>query len=402
MIIYDTKQTVSVLLNNIEILKNRWEKEIDKIFWTPIKEYNFLEYATKEINHDLNFKETDYTNDDKLNILFSHFSPLGYAIESLEMPLYASKVFLNSNIDMCYFDSRGRIGNKNTHYVFSVHDGKITKPKKNFLQRYDLIITKSDTLKRMKNQTPDILNNSKFKVNINNMNYAPCKNLGEDYAFEFDEFFTTAGRKYTDQSNKLRSAQGFKKYNIINMIGTIVWWKGQLEWIEKVDPEIIKDYVVVLYGNVSDQNYYKKILETAHKKGINLMHTTYVNPRFVCDAMTFSKLTVMNPYVDLPDQPTLGPSRCYGETMACNTHCVIGQTYGAPYIDRIGKTSFVPENWMPFTTEYDQNNKQDLNEKLNTALNINNLDLPWENLLTVEENCDITLEKIISLFKAKK
>ena len=397
MILTDTHQTIDALLGNIDILKERWGNDYDKIFWTPIQEYNSLGYAFNKVNHDINFHETGFSRLDKFNILFSHFSPLGYAIEALEMPLYASKVFPNANIDMCYFDSRGRISNKNAHYTFSVHDGKITRPKEDFLQKYDITVTKSDTLKRMAAQTPDVLKNAGFKVNINNMNYAPCKNLGEDYAFEFDEFFTTAGRKYTNQSLEVRNTPGFQKYNVISIIGTIIWWKGQLEWIEKVDPEIIKDYVVVLYGNISDQNYYRKIIEAANRKGINLLHTSYVNPRFVCDAMTFSKLTVMNPYVDLPDQPTLGPSRCYGESLSCNTLSLIGQTYDKPYIDRIGKTSFVPENWAPYTVEYDQNIQSSVNESLEKALSIDSKDLPWENLMTIEENCDVTLEKCLNI-----
>jgi len=397
MILTDTHKTIDTLLENLNILKDRWLDDYDKIFLTPIQEYNSLGYAFNKINHNVNFHETGYSRTDKFNILFAHFSPLGYAIETLEMPLYASKIFPNANIDMCYFDSRGRISNVNKHYIFSVTDGKTTTPKGNFLDEYDIVITKSDSLRRMRNQVPDILDSCNFKININNMNYAPCKNLGEDYAFEFDEFFTTAGRKYTDQSREVRSLPEFKKYNIVTMIGTIVWWKGQLEWFEKVDPSLLEDHTVIMYGNISDHSYYKKILETAHKKGINLIHTTYVNPRFVCDAMTFSKLTVMNPYVDLPDQPTLGPSRCYGETMACNTHCVIGQTYGASYIDRIGKTSFVPENWVPFTTEYDQNDSNSLNNALSSALSIEGSSLPWNDLMTVEENCDETLEKCLNI-----
>jgi len=40
MILTDTHQTIDALLGNIDILKERWGNDYDKIFWTPIQEFN--------------------------------------------------------------------------------------------------------------------------------------------------------------------------------------------------------------------------------------------------------------------------------------------------------------------------------------------------------------------------
>jgi len=391
----NSEKTIDFLLQNIEPLNQVWNNKIEKVFLPLQKEYRH--HAFNDIIHDIKFKDYEYRNDSNISILFSHFSPMKYELEALEMPLYISKIMKNANIDMCYFDSRNRISNNKKCYIFNVKNGNLTSPKNNFNKKYDLIISKSDSLKKLRAFDAKLFKESGKKININDMNYTPCKNHGEDYAFKFYEFYTSGGRKFTNQSNDTRKKQNYKSYNIISIVGTIVWWKGQLEWLEKVDPELIKDYIIVLYGNIDDYSYYNKIIQVANKKKINLLHTTYVNPKFLCDILTYSKFTVMNPYVDLPHQPTLGTSRCFGESLSCNSYCLLGQTYNKPYIEKIGKTSFVPENWLQFTKEYDQNSSTSLNLALENALKINVNKMPWKNLISIEENCNNIIEKCLNI-----
>jgi len=386
MICIDSKKTIEILLGNIPYLKETWGKRVDEVFLPLTQEYRH--HIFNETKHDLSFKTTDYRCDKKINILFSHFSLMKYEMEAIEMPLYASKVFPNANIDMCYFDSRGRISNINTHYLASTHDGNVTRPKgkDEFCDHYDLMITRSSTISRMKNQIPDILDACKYKVNIQTNNYQPCLNIGEDYAFSYTEFFAPAGRKFSDRAKKILDRK-LEKMNLVVMTGSVVWWKGQAEWIENIDPDLLKNYVVLVLGNVADRQYFNKLLISAKNKNIDLLYSAYVNPKFLCDILCFSKIKVMNHYMDAPSQPAVGPSRTFGEAIACNNICLQGQAYDDNN-KLIGKTSFVPTEWEKYTIEYDQSKSMYFNEAFKSALSMQQKNIDFSSQVLMETKCD--------------
>ena len=181
------------------------------------------------------------------------------------------------------------------------------------------------------------------------------------------------------------------------MPGSIVWWKGQLEWLQKVDPRLLRDKVVVLFGDISDQVYYQKIMAEATRKNINLLHSTYVNPKFLVDVLCCSKIVVMNHYPDPPMQPIIGPARTFGEATICRNICLMGQT-SMPN-SKIGKSSFVPLEWSEYTIEYDQTTPQGVNSSLAQAMSSDISQLNFEKQISMEEKCDEIFEASIANMK---
>ena len=400
MICFDSQKTIDILLENIPILKKRWARNREDIF-LKMFEQNRSHFFSKK-NHKLSWKETSESYDKKINILFAHFSLAKYEMEAIEMPLYASKFFSNekTNIDICYFDSRGNIDkDRSKVYLQTAKRGTITIPKKDndFLDSYDLLITRSSTISRMRKYKPDVLNSCNYKINIQTNNYAPNLNIGENYRFCYTDFFAPAGRRFTDRANNIISSNSFKKMNLIVMCGTVVWWKGQAEWIENVDPELLKEYVVVILGSIADSQYCQRIINAAKKKNINLLYSQYVNPDFLCDVLSFSRIKIINSYADPGDgQPALGPSRTFGEAIACHNICLHGQTFNPDNKEGIGKNIYIPEEWKDYTIEYDQNIQKAYNEALERAISTNILDVDFQNAITVEEKCNQIFKKCLN------
>jgi len=224
----ESLQTAKSLIDAIPTLGKRWVDNVDYVYYPLAKEYgnHFLETT----NHNVSFKHTGYKDTRNIKILFFHFSFMKYELEALELPMYTSTVLPNAQIDMCYFDGRGNFGNKNEHYIASVN-GCETAPKREFLDHYDILIVRSSSLSTIKTHLPDLYDKCDYKINIQTNNYKPNFNLGEDFSFSHTEFYAPAGRKFHDRSLDLINDSEFSKYNIVTMVGTQIWWKGQLEWI---------------------------------------------------------------------------------------------------------------------------------------------------------------------------
>ena len=396
MICIDSKKTVEIILGNSDHLNKRWSKNKDLIHAKPYELHrkNHLE----DVIHEIDFHETGYRDPRDLKILFSHFPLTKYEMECIEMPLYASKVFPNATIDSIYFDSRGRISNTSTHYLSRHSEGHTTsqRDKNAFEDRYDLMITKSNTIRTMRKNMPQVLESCKYKVNIQTNNYAPNLNIGEDYKFCYTDFFAAPGRKFSDRANSLMKSSGFEKMNIVIMTGTVVWWKGQATWIENIDPDLLKGYTVLVFGGVSSKLYFEKMVKEAQRKNINLLYSEYVNPDFLCDVLCLSKIKIMNHYADPADgQPALGPSRTFGEAIASKNICVHGQTYMEENT-LIGKTCNVPNEWKEFTIEYDQNKTSEYNKAFDQALKTNIENLDFSSAITLEEKCDQIFKKCLN------
>jgi hypothetical protein len=392
MICIDPKKTVDILNTEIEILGNRWNS---KDPFLPLKKQNIENYQ-KYVEHSVNFKETGWKCNKKINILFSHFGLLKYEMEALEMPLYASKVFPNADIQTWYYDSRGHFNSSQKSYFHNIRNGNITNPSKNPLSYYDLMITRSSTINRMKTAVPEVLKNCKYKVNIQTNNYLPNFDIGENARLCHTDFYAPAGRKFTDRANEIFSMQGFKKSNIVVMTGTIVSWKGQAEWFEKIDPDVLKDYTVLILGNVSSSNYFNRIVKAAQRKNINVLYSTYLNPMYLCDVLSSSKIKIMNHYMDPPLQPEIGPSRTFGEAIACRNVCLLGQTYNNAK-GNLRKTSYFPDAWKDYTIEYNQNKDKNFSEAFEKALAKSRENLDYGKTPSLEEKCDQIFETCLNL-----
>lgn len=393
MISLNSEKTVEILLENIPELKKRWSKN-DTTPFLPLKVQNRNHYFNKKTELDIKFKNTGYLKEDNINILFAHFPLLKYEMEAIEMPLYASKVFSNANIDTWYFDSRGNLDSKQQGYLHSIKSGKILEPKNNFLEKYDLMITRSSTIIRMRSVIPEVLNRCEFKVNMQTNNHIGCIGIGEDYSLCYTDFFAPAGRKFADRSENLSKTPGFRKRNIIAFVGSVVWWKGQAEWIEAIDPDLVRGYTVLMLGPAKDSNYLKRIVDAAHKKKIDLLYSDYVHPEFLCDILTYSKISVMNPFMEPPYQLALGPARTVGESIACSNICLHANTKDKNGLN--GMTMSLPEEWKDYIIEFDNKDKDSYNKNLEIAVNFDTSTVDFSKQISMEQKCDQLFEKFLN------
>jgi len=394
-------KSIHSLVDNIPLLNSRWADRIDEIECPAdsgkLQHWLHREYNFKTVQHKIKFHDTGYVNKEPLRILFFSFSTLMYELEGLELPLYASKVFPNATIDMCYIDGRGNVDldNRGKVYILSVFDGKITKPKNDFLKEYDFVVTRSSSLNQMRSRFPDLYKNCGYKINLQTNNFAPNFNIGEDYNFSHTDFYAPGGRVYQDRSKEITEDFDFQKYNIIAMSGTIFWWKGQVEWLTSIDPELLQNYLLVSFGKIMDESYFYKFLNVVRERDINFAYTGFVDPNFVCDVLSFSKISIMNHYATSSEQPVIGPARTFGESLVCSNICLHGQTYSESLPE--GKTAIIPDAWSEYTVEYDQNSSIDINRSfLEAEEKVTAVD--FSNLESIEVKMDNILQRCFTLW----
>lgn len=391
MVSLDSKKTVEKILEIIPELREEWRKRDP---FLSLIDQNSENYHIEK-NHEIQFEDTGFRSDLEINILFSHFPLLKYELEAIEMPLYASKVFPRSNIQTWYYDSRGRMASRES-YVNSVKNGNRTIPNQAFLNSFDLMITRSSTINRMASVIPNVLNSCKFKVNIQTNNHKGFIGIGEDYAFSYTDFFAPAGRNFYSRALKNMSKVGFFKKKIISFVGSICWWKGQAEWIENIDANLIKDYTVLMLGETKDPAYLKRIENAAIRKNINLLISNYIHPDFLCDVLSHSHISVMNPFMEPPWQLSLGPARTVGEAIACHNVCLHGMS-DDPVNGENGKTVFLPRNWKNYIIEFDNTSRDQYNFSLERAIHTDPNDLGFSNQITFEKKCDEIFQKCLNV-----
>ena len=111
----------------------------------------------------------------------------------------------------------------------------------------------------------------------------------------------------------------------------------------------------------------------------------------------------MNHYADPSGgQPAMGPSRTFGEAIACQNLCIHGQTYNPNNLEGLGKDVFIPSEWEKYTIVYDQSKKLDFNTSFEKAKNTNVKNIDFKNALTIEEKCDQIFKKCLKVSKIKQ
>ena len=393
MISFNSKRTIDILLGSIPELREEWS---DKSPFLMLTQENGENYKIDKY-HDVVFKETGFKSDLDINILFSHFPLLKYELEAIEMPLYASKVFPNAKIQTWYYDSRQRMSTQKS-YINDVKNGTSTSPNSDFLKSFDLMITRSSTIRRMTSEIPDVLRSCKYKVNIQTNNHKGNIGIGEDYSFCYTDFFSPAGRKFSDRALNNMTKNNFSKKRIIAFVGSVCWWKGQAEWLENIDPALLKDYVVLMLGDAKDAGYLKRIENAAISKNISLLFSDYVNPDFLCDVLCHAHVSVMNPFMEPPWQMALGPARTVGEAIACHNVCVHGLSKD-PINGLNGKTVSLPRNWENYVIEFYNTVKDQYNASLEKAIHTNSQTLDFSNQTTIEQKCDEIFQKCLAMMK---
>lgn len=191
----------------------------------------------------------------KINILFHgfYYNTMGYC-ETFETGRVLIALY------MSFYMSRPTYLNiKDAFYCVSHVDGvhKVDSP-----PEIDLVVIRSDY---------DDKYTKKYTRHAKRIVIMPVYSHAQkcDFMFENSFFFKCSYEK------SLLYAVRPEKKNIILINGTLIGRKGPHQFIRDVDPEIIKNYTVVMVGSDPD-NAYSKIKRLADEKQIDTVYIPYI------------------------------------------------------------------------------------------------------------------------------
>lgn len=285
--------------------------------------------------------------DKKFSILCAHFSPFVYEAEGLGFPMFLKNSYPNAKIHMSY-DKGGPAAHN-----FEVLKNGIVK-KTQFLEKYDLIISRSSCLANMMQRKQDkkVLEQSKYKINIKTMSYGPNYRYA-DYYFEEEDCCPPPDPFYVKDCNKI--IKNTKKENLIVVSGTLWHVKNQLSLFSELDPSIVKNYEIVIMGPERDKGYVKKIRDICDFKKINYYLVGNVNRYLALEIKALSKLSIIP-----MDMRVFGQPKGYPRTL--------GEGNGAKCLTLCNKPVTIPDHYKETCIVYNQEVKNDVNVKIEECL----------------------------------
>ena len=335
-----------------------------------------LNRLEQDFNYPFSFRPTSLSTDLNFKILCAHFSPFSYEMESLGLPFYLANQFPCSTIHFSY--DKGA----DPRY-FSIEKNGYSSRLNKLFSKYDIIIGRSGVFRNMNERKHDrqVVRESSLKVNIKTMSYPPNMNTA-DHDFKENEFYPLADPSIREYA----SDNLLNKTNIIIMAGSVKTSKGQKRFFEQIDPELIKDYSIVIVGPIQDSNYANEITRLVKSKNIpNVFITGAVPQEFLFELFSISQIHV------IPlDGRSLGQEEGYprilAESLPFETFCVCS------------KTTTVPQPLESLCVSYDNDSNTSLNDAMESAFKMVSTrnEKDWSPIL-FEEMCDLTLKKCLDL-----
>lgn len=369
------------------LLKHELDWSLEDIRKTPkIKRKNRIldssfdqtEYQNK-ILKKLNNQETEL----KKNILFSHFSPFLTEIEGIGLPLYFKTRYPNCNVHMTYDK-----GNKES-IKYNIKKDGIFERIDSLSNSYDLVIARSSSLINMMKRKDDrlILNNSSYKINIKTMSFSPNLKYA-DFYFKEKDMCPPPDIIYSEKIDKFLKTND--KKNIITISGTLWYVKNQLSFFKAINPNILKEFDIVVLGPERDRAYVNEIRKLCSEKNINYFLIGNIDKDLASKVKALSKISVIPMDMRVFGQPE-GYPRTLGESIAskCLTLCNDPIT--------------VPSFYEKSVVTYDAKNFNDLNNKLEECIGMVSKENFFKNHNWGEKGfidfCEETIEKCLNLSK---
>ena len=101
----------------------------------------------------------------------------------------------------------------------------------------------------------------------------------------------------------------------------------------------------------------------------------------------------MNPFMEPPEQLSLGPARTVGESIACSNICVHGTSLDSNGLN--GKTMSLPPEWNDYIIEFDNTSRHSYNDSLSKAMTTDMTTIDFKSQITFEEKCDQIFKKCL-------
>ena len=365
---------ISHIFSRYSALKNRWPTlaEVQR----NMPKMRNAKNAIAPVEHDVNYKKKIPTlSEEKLNILFSHFSPFKYEVEGLGLLLYAAKAFPNATIHFTYDKHE-----TNPLIFEATKEGKTSRIN-GYLEKYDAVIARSNVLVKMQNRATDklVLDNSGPKVLIKHMSLQSNMKFADLY-FNEEDFYPLLDPECRD--SVAGSLDKFNKEKIILLPGTLWSVKTQLDFIRQVDSKLIKGYHIIFVGPLRDKGYVQKIISECDKKDLDYSFLGNVSDLFLMDLFALSEIVAIP--MDPKDcgQPG-GYPRVLGEAIGCRCICVCA------------KTVTVPPALSKYCLSYDHHLENELNNKLSDIIDkyddvVKDRGIVWDEII-FEDICQKTL-----------
>lgn len=311
-----------------------------------------------------------------MNILFVHFPSDNDQIEGLSLPKY----FASQGHEVyCTFHK----GNRNFDYRIT-KDGEVLSIELDEIvsNNFEILVAKSSSRSSYDQR---LFRNSSFKVNV--LPLGISQNLkGYDFVFGDGDLIKPPVSQmfnfFMENSGKL------ERTDTIIFPASIGTDKNQLEFLNLVDPEVIKDHEVIFCGKIVSQAYADSMTEISKKKKLKVLIKNTIPKTEVAELLMKSKIMA------LTTDPR--PAQPYDPSPRVVSECLCA---GTPFF--INDLVFVDPEVEKFGWVYKNGNSQDFNEKLQDALknwkNLSDLSLDFsKNYYKMETACLKMYDKIMS------
>ena len=296
-----------LLLNNKEL--NRWvdspdlRKQDKEIFYERRNSNFSIEYYYELI------KDNSVLTNAEVKILFASFSPFLHESEGYGLPVYAKKTLPNSTVDMMYIKGEHDLKYNVSHQSIS-HTQKLQN-------KYDLIIGRSSIFNLMRNRKDlkKILRKSHTKINVKTMSLESNYKYS-DYLFDEEDFCSPGSPILRNKASQFLK-ENIKK-NWILLSGSLWYVKNQLSFLEKLDARLLQNYKLIIAGNLKDESYIEKIINTCNEKQLEYLFIGEVCPELMFEINCLSKISIISMDMRSFGQPK-GYPRTIGENLSAQT-----------------------------------------------------------------------------------
>jgi hypothetical protein len=206
----------------------------------------------------------------------------------------------------------------------------------------------------MASRTRDLvtLNSSGTIVNVKTMSYKPNYNHADLY-FEEEDMCPPADPFYIKRANSFLKKH--RKRNLIVVSGTLWYVKNQLKMFEDLDPDVVKNYDIVIIGPERDHEYVRKIRNVCDSKRLRYYLIGSVSREMANDIKTLSRISLIP-----MDMRVFGQPKGYPRTL--------GESIGSKCLTVCNMPITVPKFYSNTCIRYNESVAGDLNLKISDAI----------------------------------
>ena len=134
-----------------------------------------------------------------------------------------------------------------------------------------------------------ILRKSHTKINVKTMSLESNYKYS-DYLFDEEDFCPPGSPILRNKASQILK-ENIKK-NWILLSGSLWYVKNQLSFLEKLDARLLQNYKLIIAGNLKDESYIEKIINTCNEKQLEYLFIGEVCPELMFEINCLSKISM--------------------------------------------------------------------------------------------------------------